>query len=122
MKSYVGTSEGGSQVFTKTMRVKIDPKLQEEEKRKVSRHVRVNVLLYAVQNEIPYVATVMQNTMLFDTNHIYISGPIAYDAVNGSNKGVVLRKRSPFKMHVIITPTIPGVTDSHFGTTIQHVF
>lgn len=120
-KRYIGASVEGSQVLTKTMQVKIKPKFQPEEG-KFLRHVRVAILLYAFQNGIPYVVTVMQNTMLFDTNNTYISGPIIYNAVNGPIKDVVLRHRIPFKLHVIIVPAISGVMDAHSGNIIEHVF
>lgn len=114
----------------KTVRATIKPKL-----RKVSRHVRVAILVYAVQNKIAHVVTVVQKVVLFDTNQnvISIDDLMVYDAVvrpatneesiyiNDSNVSYFMSDRGPLKFHVIITPIMPGLTDTHVGTKIQHV-
>jgi len=122
------------EVILKTVRATIKMKYRPEDG-KISRHVRVAILVYAVQNKIVHVVTVVQKVVLFDTkqNLITIDDLMVYDAVNqpkpnedlihinDTNVSYFLSDRIPLKFHVIITPIIPGLTDTHIGTRIQHV-
>jgi len=123
------------EVIIKTVRATIKMKLRPEGIGKVSRHVRVAILVYAVQNKIVHVVTVVQKVVLFNSNQnlITIDDLMVYDAVNqpitnedlihinDTNVSYFLSDRIPLKFHVIITPVIPGLTDTHIGTRIQHV-
>lgn len=123
------------EVIIKTVRATIKLKLRQDEAGKVSRHVRVAILVYAVQNKIAHVVTVVQKVVLFDSNQnlITIDDLMVYDAVNqqtanedliyinDTNVSYFMSDRAPLKFHVIITPIIPGLTDTHVGTRIQHV-
>jgi len=123
------------EVIIKTVRATIKMKLRPEDIGKVARHVRVAILVYAVQNKIVHVVTVVQKVVLFDTNQnlITIDDLMVYDAVNqptinedlihinDTNVSYFMSDRIPLKFHVIITPIIPGLTDTHIGTRIQHV-
>lgn len=123
------------EVIIKTVRATIKLKLRPEDIGKVARHVRVAILVYAVQNKIVHVVTVVQKVVLFNTNQnlITIDDLMVYDAVNqptinedlihinDTNVSYFMSDRIPLKFHVIITPVIPGVTDTHIGTRIQHV-
>lgn len=122
------------EVIVKTVRATIKLKIRPEDGR-ISRHVRVAILVYAVQNKIVHVVTVVQKVVLFDTNQnlVTIDDLMVYDAVNqpihnedlipinDTNVSYFLSDRIPLKFHVIITPIIPGLTDTHTGTRIQHV-
>lgn len=123
------------EVIIKKVRATIKLKLQQDETEKIVRHVRVAILVYAVQNKIPHVVTVVQKVVLFDTNQnmIVIDDLMVYDAVNRSttnedlinindtNVSYFMSDRVPLKFHVIITPVVSGLTDTHVGTRIQHV-
>lgn len=124
------------EVIIKKVRASIKLKLRPDEMDKVMRHVRVAILVYAVQNKIAHVVTVVQKVVLFDKNQnqITIDDLMVYDAVNQSsikddlihindtNVSYFMADRPvPLKFHVIITPIIPGLTDFHVGTRIQHV-
>lgn len=123
------------EVIIKSVRATIKMKLRPEDVGKVSRHVRVAILVYAVQNKIAHVVTVVQKVVLFDTNQnlITIDDLMVYDAINqpttnedsilinDTNVSYFMSDRIPLKFHVIITPVIPGLTDTHIGTRIQHV-
>lgn len=122
-------------VVIKTVRATIKMKLHQNEVRNVSRHVRIAILVYAVQNKIAHVITVVQKVALFDHNQniVTIDDLMVFDAfnqptinedlnnINGTNVSYFGSDRVPLKFHVIITPIIPGLTDSHIGTRIQHV-
>lgn len=123
------------EVIIKTVRATIKLKLRPDEAGKVSRHVRIAILVYAVQNKIAHVVTVVQKVVLFDSNQnlITIDDLMVYDAVNqqttnedlihinDTNVSYFMSDRVPLKFHIIITPIIPGLTDTHVGTRIQHV-
>lgn len=121
MKTFCDSSKKQKVELIKTMRAKIEPKLLQN-KIKVPHLVRVTILLYAINNEIPRVVTVMQSTVSFEAERIFISGPIAYGVVDELNEDEDLRSQIPFKFHVIITPFVPGVKKNDYGTTIEHVF
>lgn len=122
-------------VVIKTVRATIKMKLRNEEVRNATRHVRVAILVYAVQNKIAHVATVVQKVALFDQNQntITIDDLMVFDAinqpttnedlsnVNDTNVSYFRVDQVLLKFHVIITPIIPGLTDCHVGTKIQHV-
>lgn len=123
-------------VVIKTVRATISMKLCQDEVKNVSRHVRIAILVYAVQNKIAHVVTVVQKVALFDHNQniITIDDLMVFDAVNqptineeinninDTNVSYFRSDRVPLKFHVIITPIIPGLTNnSYFGTRIQHV-
>lgn len=123
------------EVIIKTVRATIKMKLRSEDIEDVSRHVRVAILVYAVQNKILHVVTVVQKVVLFDIDQtlITIDDLMVYDAVNqptinedllrinDTNVSYFTSDRIPLKFHVIITPVVPGLTDTHIGTRIQHV-
>lgn len=123
------------EVIIKTVRATVKLKLRPDEAGKVSRHVRIAILVYAVQNKIAHVVTVVQKVVLFDSNQnlITIDDLMVYDAVNqqttnedlihinDTNVSYFMSDRVPLKFHIIITPIIPGLTDTHVGTRIQHV-
>lgn len=123
------------EVIIKTVRATIKLKLRQDETGKIARHVRVVILVYAVQNKIAHVVTVVQKVALFDTNQnlITIDDLMVYNAVNpptsnedlthinDTNVSYFMSDRVPLKFHVIITPIVPGLTDTHVGTRIQHV-
>jgi len=122
------------EVVIKTVRATIKLKLRQDETN-VSRHVRIAILVYAVQNKIAHVVTVVQKVVLLDTNQnlITIDDLMVYDAINrpSTNEDVIhindtnvsyfMSNRVPLKFHFIITPIISGLTDTHVGTRIQHV-
>ncbi|VVC33018.1 BTB/POZ domain,SKP1/BTB/POZ domain,BTB/Kelch-associated [Cinara cedri] len=119
----------------KTVRATIRMKSRQNEVKDTSRHVRIAILVYAVQNKISHVITVVQKVALFDQNQsvVTIDDLMVYNAfnqptineelnnINGTNVSYFGSDRIPLKFHVIITPFIPGLTDSHIGTRIQHV-
>lgn len=119
----------------KTVRATIKLKSRQDELNIVTRHVRVAILVYAVQNKIVHVVTVVQKVVLFDSNQniITIDDLMVYDAVNQStinedlihindtNVSYFTSDQFPLKFHVIITPIVAGLTDTHIGTRIQHV-
>jgi len=123
------------EVILKTVRATIKLKLRHDEIGKVTRHVRVAILVYAVQNKIAHVVTVVQKVATFDINQniIVIDDLMVYDAVNrlrineeliyinDTNVSYFMSDRVPLKFHVIITPVVSGLTDTHIGTRIQHV-
>lgn len=124
------------EVIIKTVRATIKMKLRGGEHDLVTRrHVRIAILVYAVQNKILHVVTVVQKVVLFDKNQkvITIDDLMVFDAVNqpttnenkihinDTNVSYFMSDRTPLKFHVIITPIIPGLTDTHIGTRIQHV-
>lgn len=123
------------EVIMDTVRATIKLKLSPEEMGKVSRHVRVAILVYAIQNKVVHVVTVVQKIVLFDSNQnlVVINDLMKYDAVNqlpmnvplvridDTNVSYFMSDRFPLKFHVIITPIINGLTDSHIGTRMQHV-
>lgn len=125
------------EVIMDTVRATIKLKLQPNEIGKVSRYVRIAILVYAIQNTVSHVVTVIQKIVLFDTNQnlVVINDLMVYDAVNVNpvtmNEARVLIKDTnvsyfvsdqvPIKFHVIITPIISGLTDTHVGTRMQHV-
>lgn len=124
------------EVIIKTVRANIKLQLRQDDLGKVMRHVRVAILVYAVQNKIVHVVTVVQKVVLFDTNQnmITIDDLMVYDAVNQStiNEDLIHINDTnvsyfmsdqwiPLKFHVIITPVVSGLTDTHVGTRIQHV-
>lgn len=122
-------------VVIKTVRATIRMKLRNEEIRTASRHVRIAILVYAVQNKIAHVATVVQKVAYFDHNQntITIDDLMVFDAVNqpttnedlsninDTNISYFRVDRVLLKFRVIITPIIPGLTDCHVGSKIQHV-
>jgi len=117
----------------KTVRATIKLTMPKQDRGKMSRHVRVAILVYAVQNKIAHVMTVLQKVVLFDANQILITidDLMAYDAVNQlttngdmsniNDTNVSYFMSDRIKFHVIITPIIPSLTDTHVGTKIQHV-
>jgi len=123
------------EVVIKTVRATIKLKLRQDEMGKVMRHVRVAILVYAVQNKIVHVVTVMQKVAMFDANQnlIVIDDLMVYDAINrlttneelininDTNVSYFMSDRVPLKFHIIITPVVLGLTDIHVGTRIQHV-
>jgi len=124
------------EVIIKTVRATIKLKLQNDEMGKVMRHVRVAILVYAVQNKIVHVVTVVQKVAMFDANQnlIVIDDLMVYDAINrlttneelinikDTNVSYLMSDRGfPLMFHVIITPVVLGLTDTHVGTRIQHV-
>lgn len=121
------------EVLIDTVRATIRLTIPQEERGKMSRHVRVAILVYAVQNKIAHVMTVVQKVAFFDDNQVLITidDLMAYDAVNGltsngdmvniNDTNVSYFKSDRIKFHIIITPIIPSLTDTHVGTRIQHV-
>lgn len=122
-------------VVMKTVRSAIKLILPPEEIEKVSRLVRVAILVYAVQNNITHVVTVVQKVVHFDSDQtlITIDDLMVYDAINqlrinedfvnikDTNVSYLMCDFIFLKFHVIITPVIPSLTDTHVGTRIQHV-
>lgn len=120
-------------VTIKTVRASI--KLQiKEEKAKASHFVRVAILVYAFQNNISHVVSVVQKVVLFNKNQslINIDDFMVYDALNQptTNNGGSVHINDTnvsyfiyesLKFHIIITPIVPGLTETHVGTRIQHV-
>lgn len=130
---------GGSielpEVINKTVRAEIKLNLQDKV-REIKRHVHIAILVYAVQNKIAHVATVVQKVVLFDNSQLVITidDLMIFDAVNQSSTSEDLinindtnvsyfmsDRPTPLKFHFIITPIVPGLTDIHVGTRIQHV-
>lgn len=121
------------EVIIKTVRATIRLNTKKEEKEKVSRLVRVAILVYALQNKISHVVSVIQKIALFNNNQnlLTIDDFMVYDAVNQptsdkhsvhiNDTNVSYLMHESLKFHVIITPIVPGLTDTHVGTRIQHV-
>lgn len=122
------------EMIIKTVRATIELKLKEEEKKgRFSCFVRVAILVYALQNKISHVVSVVQKVVLFNSDQVKITIDdfMVYDAINKptTNKNVLNINDTnvsyfmyeSLKFHIIITPIVPGLTDTHIGTRIQHV-
>lgn len=123
------------EVIINTVRATIKLKLRHDEVGKVVRHARVAILVYAVQNKIPHVITVVQRVAAFEAhnNLMIIDDLMVYDAlnrlttndesinINDTNVSYFMSDRLPLKFHVIITPIVSGLTDTHIGVSMQHV-
>ncbi|XP_050542510.1 BTB/POZ domain-containing protein 17-like [Daktulosphaira vitifoliae] len=124
------------EVVIKTIRATVKLKLRPDEFGKISRHVRVAILIYGVQNKVPHVITVVQKIASFDSNQniIRIDDLMVFEGINSltSDEEMVHindtnvsyfmpGQPAPLKLHVIITPIVQGLTDTHIGTRIQSV-
>jgi hypothetical protein len=117
------------EMIVKMVRATIELKLKKDEKmRTFSYLVRVAILVYALQNKITHVVSVVQKVVLFNNEQVKITIDdfMVYDAINrpktninDTNVSYIIYES--LKFHVIITPIVPGLTDTHIGTRIQHV-
>ncbi|XP_025421083.1 uncharacterized protein LOC112691120 [Sipha flava] len=117
------------EMIVKMVRATIELKLKEDEKMTTFSYlVRVAILVYALQNQITHVVSVVQKVVLFNNEQVKINIDdfMVYDAINQPNTNINDTNVSyiiyeSLKFHVIITPIVPGLTDTPFGTSIQHV-